>query len=64
MPVIRLFIRRGWKDLNEQDTWYDRNGRIVFTCSKALPNVGFTRPEWEKIRDMNSGTVPREIDDV
>jgi hypothetical protein len=48
---------------NEQDTWYDRNGRIVFTCGKALPNVGFTRPEWEKIRDMKSGTVPREIDD-
>jgi hypothetical protein len=48
---------------NEQDTWYDRNGRIVFTCSKALPGVGFTRPEWEKIRNMKSGTVPREVDD-
>jgi hypothetical protein len=48
---------------NEQDTWYDRNGRIVFTCSKALPNVGFTRGEWEKIREMKSGTVRREIED-
>jgi type I restriction-modification system DNA methylase subunit len=48
---------------NEQDTWYDRNGRIVFTCSKALPGVGFSRPEWEKIRDMASGTVSREIED-
>jgi hypothetical protein len=48
---------------NEQDTWYDRNGRIVFTCSKALPGVGFSRPEWEKIRDMKSGTVSREIED-
>jgi hypothetical protein len=47
---------------NEQDTWYDRNGRIVFTCSKALPNVGFTRPEWESIREMKSGTVSREIE--
>ena len=48
---------------NEQDTWYDRNGRIVFTCSKALPGVGFSRPEWEKIREMTSGTVSREIED-
>jgi type I restriction-modification system DNA methylase subunit len=48
---------------NEQDTWYDRGGRIVFTCSKALPGVGFSRTEWEKIRDMPSGTVSREIDD-
>jgi type I restriction-modification system DNA methylase subunit len=48
---------------NEQDTWYDRNGRIVFTCSKGLPNVGFTRQEWEKIRNIESGTVSREIED-
>jgi len=48
---------------NEQDTWYDRNGRIVFTCSKGLPGVGFSRQEWEKIRDMKSGTVSREIED-
>lgn len=48
---------------NEQDTWYDRNGRIVFTCSMGLPGVGFSRAEWEKIREMASGTVAREIDD-
>lgn len=48
---------------NEQDTWYDRNGRIVFTCSKGLPGVGFSRPEWEKIRDIKLGTVSREIDE-
>lgn len=28
---------------NEADTWYDRNGRIVFTVSKALPGVGLPR---------------------
>jgi len=33
---------------NENDTWYDRNGRIVFTCSKGLPGVGLGRPEWEQ----------------
>lgn len=31
----------------ESDTWYDRNGRIVFTKSTNLPGVGFDRKEWE-----------------
>ena len=31
----------------EADTWYDANGRIVFTNNRSLNNVGFTRPEWE-----------------
>jgi len=48
---------------NEQDTWYDQKGRIVFTCSKGLPGVGFSRPEWNEIRDMKSGTVERKIID-
>jgi methylase of polypeptide subunit release factors len=46
---------------NENDTWYDRCGRIVFTCSKGLPGVGFTRPEWNEIRDMKSGTIERKV---
>lgn len=46
---------------NEQDTWYDRRGRIVFTCSKGLPGVGFSRPEWERIRNLTEGTVTRTI---
>ena len=40
---------------NEQGTWYDRNGRIVWTCSKGLPGVGWLdngkspgRAAWEK----------------
>ena len=48
---------------NESDTWYDQNGRIVFTCSKGLTGVGFTRPEWNEIKDMTSGTVERTIMD-
>lgn len=32
---------------NESDTWYDANGRIVFTCNTNLPGIGFTRKEWE-----------------
>lgn len=46
---------------NENDTWYDRRGRIVFTSSDGLPGVGFTRPEWNEIRDMKSGTVERKV---
>ncbi len=48
---------------NEQDTWYDQRGRIVFTASKGLPGVGFARPQWEQIKDMKSGSVQRQIID-
>ena len=41
---------------NEAGTWYDRNGRIVWSCSKGLPGVGYledgkspSRKNWEKI---------------
>lgn len=51
-PVMRQY---------ENDTWYDRRGRIVFTCSKGLPSVGFSRSEWNEIKDMKSGTVDRTV---
>ena len=43
---------------NENDTWYDAEGKIVFTCSKGLTGVGLDRkrtgrngaPGWEDIR--------------
>ncbi len=53
----------------EKDTWYDQNGRIVFTVSKGLVGVGFPRKAkkgelgWEDIKDMTSGTVERTIID-
>ena len=53
-PVMRQY---------ESDTWYDRNGRIVFTASKGLPGVGFSRSYWNDIKDMRSGSVPRTISD-
>ena len=40
---------------NENDTWYDRHGRIVFTCSKGLIGVGVDRPTWNRIREMHPG---------
>src|SRR5438034_2189845 len=48
---------------NERDTWYDRCGRIVFTCSKGLPGVGFSRAEWDRIKHTSSGTITRTIVD-
>jgi hypothetical protein len=56
---------------NEADTWYDRNGRIVFTCSKGLPGVGLPRKAtktepvgWEEVRELASGTVSRTVIDT
>lgn len=48
---------------NERDTWYDRNGRIVFTCSKGLPGVGLTRAEFEPIKETKSGTFSKTFTD-
>jgi len=53
-PVIRQY---------EDNTWYDQKGRIVFTCSKGLPGVGLSRPEWDAIRDMKEGRVERKVVD-
>ena len=36
----------------ENDTWYDANGRIIFTNNRSLTGVGFSRTEWE-----NAGAV-------
>lgn len=40
---------------NEDDTWYDTTGNIIFTCSKGLTGVGVDRPVWESIKDMKAG---------
>lgn len=46
-PVLRQY---------ENDTWYDFNGRIVFTSNRSLTGVGFERKEWENIvKDAPAG---------
>ena len=40
---------------NEDDTWYDTKGNIVFTCSKGLTGVGLDRAEWNTIKEMKAG---------
>ena len=61
-PVLRSY---------EADTWYDTNGRIIFTNSKGLIGVGLNRskkkgdpnPCWNDVKDMTSGTVQQTIID-
>ncbi len=46
---------------NEQQTWYDATGKVVFTINTALPGVGFDRPTFEKpnvITPVERGTAP------
>jgi hypothetical protein len=40
---------------NEDDTWYDQKGNIVFTCSKGLTGVGLDRANWNEIKEMKAG---------
>ena len=39
----------------EEDTWYDKNGSIVFTSNRSLSGIGFDRNSWEKIKDAVEG---------
>jgi len=40
---------------NEDDTWFDQKGNIVFTVSKGLNGVGVDRSVWDQIKDMKDG---------
>lgn len=40
---------------NEDDTWYDTSGNIVFTKSSGLTGVGVDRPVWNDIKDLKAG---------
>jgi hypothetical protein len=53
-PVLRQY---------ESDTWYDANGRIVFTPNKGLPGVGLPRKEWEQVKHQTTGAVHRTVID-
>lgn len=49
LPELQTIYRLYFPVLKqyEDDTWYDANGRIVFTVNRSLTNVGYPRPEWE-----------------
>jgi len=48
----------------ELDTWYDANGRIVFTVSRGLTGVGLSRGDWELAKRLSPGeTFSKTITD-
>jgi hypothetical protein len=55
----------------EKETYYDLNGRIIFTTSKGLTGVGLPRKGnkkenilgWEDVQTMTAGTVEVQIED-
>jgi len=58
---------------NENGTWYDQNGRIVWTCSKGLLGIGYLnekgkspgRKEWESVLESNPAElVCTAVDDT
>lgn len=40
---------------NENNTWYDLNGNIVYTKNVGLVGLGLDTPDWEKIKDLPAG---------
>ena len=59
MILLRLFKIRQNSDVYniqfpilqqyEQETWFDINGRIVFTNNRGLSGVGVDRKTWENV---------------
>jgi hypothetical protein len=45
----------------ERNTFYDRNGRIVYLDGDRA--YGFSTPEWKNLKDTPEGTVTRKITD-
>ena len=46
----------------EADTWYDANGRIAFS-KKNYGDLAYKRPDFEKIKNKQTGTFTRIITD-
>ncbi len=46
---------------NEADTWYDQNGKIVFTA--RTDSGGLERNEWNEVKHLQTGTVSQTITD-
>jgi hypothetical protein len=53
-PVLRKY---------EQNTWYDQNGRIIYTKNRGLTGVGFKSKKWKEVKDMPTGTVEQTLED-
>ncbi|RYQ10333.1 restriction endonuclease subunit M [Bifidobacterium pseudolongum subsp. globosum] len=47
-PVLKAY---------EDDTWYDRNGRVVYSKKSAYAKISLTREQFDQIRDEQDGFV-------
>ena len=45
------------------NTWYDQNGRIVFTNNRSLNGVGLDRKDWINVQNMRTGTILKNVVD-
>ena len=55
--LIQFYVLKDY----EADTWYDANGRIVFTNNRSLTGVGYSRPEFENadaVQPVVRGNAP------
>ena len=41
------------------DTWYDKNGKVIFTINKGYNGVKLDRKKWNEVKDMKEGTVTK-----
>lgn len=44
----------------EEETFYDRKGRIVFTVNNALSGVGLERKTWEVVKNNQEGEIVKD----
>lgn len=49
---------------HEANTWYDVEGKIVFTNNRSLSNVGVDRKTFESNKDMISGKIEKTVTDT
>lgn len=46
---------------NDSDTYYDSNGRIVFTSNRNYTGIGALRKEWDVYKGMKTGCFSQDI---
>ncbi|MCB2205040.1 hypothetical protein KQI65_09850 [bacterium] len=48
---------------NDNETWYDSKGKIIYTASRGLGGVGLDRSRWEEVKMKSIGIVSKTIKD-